>query len=86
MARGRHQSVPKELKKEIKWLEDNGVKVILGLCECARHKFPPGKIKVLREMDGGLKANGYSGNGIINIFLRCKNETIKNKLLKRYSD
>lgn len=82
--RGKHKTVPKELKKNIAWIEANGGKIILGLNENARHKFPPGHIKIQNETDAGLRANGYSGNGVIRFFIRCKDEA-REKILKKFS-
>jgi hypothetical protein len=40
-------------------------------------------------MDGGIKVNGYSGNGVIDIFLKIspieKRESIKLEILDRFS-
>ena len=71
--RGRHTSLSKGLKASVGWLEDRpGVrKVILGLSEACRHKRPPGTLKVRRATDAGLHLNGYSGNGVVKMFLVC---------------
>lgn len=84
MARGKHQSIPKELKKNITWIEAQGAKVILGLCDCARHKFPPGHIKIQGETDAGLRANGYSGNGVMKFFIRCKDDETIAKIREKF--
>ena len=84
MSRGKHQSVPRELKKNIAWIESQGAKVILGLSECARHKFAPGHIKIQGKTEAGLRANGYSGNGVIKFFIRCKDEETEKAILNRF--
>ena len=76
MARAKHKTIPKELKKSCNWLEAQGAKLVLGLCECTRHKFAPGHIRLLRKEEAGFKAVGYTGNGIMNFFIVCKNEEI----------
>jgi len=86
MAKGKHKSVPKELKKNISWIEAQGAKVVLGLSECARHKFSPGHIKLVKRDEAGLKAIGYSGNGIINFFIVCKNDEIAKQMLAKFGD
>lgn len=73
MAKAKHKSVPKELKKSMNWIEAQGAKLVLGLCECARHKFSPGHIRLVRRSEAGFKAIGYTGNGIMNFFIVCKN-------------
>lgn len=85
MARGKHQSVPKELKQSVDWIERQGAKVILGLCDCARHKFAPGHIKLMGRTDAGFKANGYSGNGVMKFFIRCKDPEVLDLIEERFS-
>lgn len=84
MARGKHKSIPKELKKNINWLEKEGAKIIIGLSECARHKFAPGTIKLLRETDAGFKANGYSGNGVMNLFIVVKDDELREEIRSKF--
>lgn len=86
MARGKHKSIPKELKKNIAWLEDNGAKIVIGLSECARHKYSPGTIKLLRETEAGFKANAYSGNGVMNIFIVVKDDELRARIKERHLD
>ncbi len=86
MARGKHKSLPKELKKNANWLEKQGAKIIIGLCECARHKYPPGSIKILNETDAGFKANAYSGNGVMNIFIVVKPGELREKIREKFSE
>ncbi|MCE2928265.1 MAG: hypothetical protein LW817_01380 [Candidatus Caenarcaniphilales bacterium] len=84
MAKGRHQSTPKELKKNFAWLENYGAKIIIGISECARHKYSPGTIKLLRETPAGFKANAYSGNGIMNIFIVTKTPEIRDLVKEKW--
>ena len=68
MSKGRHKTIPKELKKEMRWIEAQGAKLVLGICESTRHKFSPGHIRLLRKDDAGIKSVAYTGNGIMNFF------------------
>lgn len=70
--RGKHTSISKDLKQSIEWLDrsDYVTKIVLGQAESCRHRYPPGHLKVLRDEDGGLSVKGYSGNGVINLFIR----------------
>jgi len=86
MARGKHKSIPKELKKNVAWLESNGAKLIIGLSECARHKYSPGTIKLLKETDAGFKANGYSGNGVMNLFIVIKDLELRKKIKEKFNE
>ena len=69
--RGRHQSLSKVLDVSVRWLEarDDVRKVILGRTESCRHAYPPGHLRVRRPTDAGLHVNGYSGNGVVDLFL-----------------
>ena len=86
MARGKHKSIPKELKKNIAWLENNGAKIVIGLSECARHKYAPGTIKLLKETKAGFKANAYSGNGVMNLFIVIKDDELREKIRNRHCE
>lgn len=72
--KGKHKSVDKNLKHSILWVESLPAvsKVVLGFSEACRHKYPPGHIKIKMEVDGGIKANAYSGKGVTDIFIRVK--------------
>lgn len=85
MARGKHKSIPKELKKNVNWLEKEGAKIVIGLSECARHKYAPGSIKILNETDAGFKTNGYSGNGVMNIFIVVKPGELRERIREKFS-
>lgn len=85
MARGKHKSIPKELKKNIAWLEKEGAKIVIGLSECARHKYAPGTIKILNETEAGFKTNAYSGNGVMNIFIVVKSDELREKIKEKFN-
>ena len=88
--KGRHKTLDKHLKNNILWVEDlEGVqKVVLGLSESCRHKYPPGHIRFKMDVPGGIKVNGYSGIGVTDIFIRIhpisRREIIKSMLEKRF--
>lgn len=86
MARGKHKSIPKELKKSMAWIEAQGAKLVLGICECARHKFSPGHIRLVQRTDAGFKAIAYSGNGIMNFFIVCKNQEVTDIILEKFEN
>ena len=46
-------------------------KIILGASANARHKYPPGTLKIQREEPNGFKVNGYSGNGVTVVYVYC---------------
>ena len=84
--KGRHTSIDKSLKRTIKWLENEPcvTRIVLGLSEACRHKFPPGHIKVKMDVDAGIKLNAYSGKGITDIFIKIEpitaRDTLKDKI------
>lgn len=88
--KGRHKTLDKHLKNNILWVEElEGVqKVVLGLSEACRHKYPPGHIRFKMDVPGGIKVNGYSGIGVTDIFIRIapssRKEIIKSMLEKRF--
>jgi hypothetical protein len=86
MSKGRHKTIPKELKKEMKWIEAQGAKLVLGICESTRHKFSPGHIRLLRKDDAGIKSVAYTGNGIMNFFIVCKNEDVYKAMVERFGE
>jgi len=87
---GRHKTLDKELKRTVQWLLGlpSVSKVVIGISESCRHKYAPGTIKWTMDMPAGIKANGYSGKGITNLFIRVDppddREVIKKKLLDRF--
>jgi len=88
--KGKHTSVDKHLKNNILWIEHiAGVqKVVLGISEACRHKYPPGHIRFKMDVDGGIKVTGYSGIGVTDIFIKIdpisKREEIKSLIAERY--
>lgn len=91
MARGKHKSATSDLDLSLRWLESLKfvTKVVLGRTENCRHSYPPGHLRYKREAKGGLKLNGYSGNGIIDVFVRCDDinkEEIVKKIKEKFHD
>jgi len=88
--KGRHQTLDKHLKPHILWVEHlPGVqKVVLGISEACRHRYPPGHIRFKRDVEGGIKVTGYSGKGVTDIFIKIdpitKREEIKEMIAERY--
>ncbi len=88
--RGKHQSLDKDLKKSIRWLESiSGVtKIVIGLSEACRHKYAPGHLRFKMDVDGGITINGYSGNGVVNLFIRInpisEREQVKEKIKAQF--
>jgi hypothetical protein len=88
--RGKHQSLTKDLKPSIKWLESlNGVtKIVIGISEACRHKYSPGHLRFKSDADGGIKLNAYSGNGVVNLFVRInpitERDNIKDKIQQQF--
>lgn len=85
--RGKHQSLDKDLNKSIRWLESvAGVKkIVIGISEACRHKYPPGHLRFKKDVDGGIKINAYSGNGVVDLFIKInpisERENVKKKLI-----
>lgn len=88
--KGRHTSLDKHLKSHILWIEKlPGVsKVVLGISEACRHKYPPGHLRFKMDVDGGIKVTAYSGKGVTDIFIRIDppslKEEIKLKIAERF--
>ncbi len=83
-------SLGKILNKQIAWLESFDVvkKVILGRTENCRHSFRSGYLKVQHDLDGGFIIKAFSGNGVVDIFVRCEEqhrEYIKDLIRKRFT-
>jgi hypothetical protein len=75
--KGKHQTVDKELKPSISWLEsqDCVAKVVLGLCESARHAYTPGTLRFQMDAPGGVKLKAYGGNGVIDLYVKvCEDD------------
>ena len=90
--KGKHKTLQKDLKRSVLWLEKqpNVNKVILSFTECCRHKYPPGYIRCKQELEGGLTANGYSGTGVTDLFIRVTPATaikeVKALILKKFPE
>jgi hypothetical protein len=86
----KHKSLDKHVKKNIDWVKTipTVTKVVIGISESCRHKYPPGHIRFKMDVDGGIKINAYSGNGVTDIFLKIEpisaREQTKLLLLKRF--
>lgn len=87
---GKHQSLDKHVKQNINWIKSiQGVsKIVIGISESCRHKYPPGHIRFKMDVDGGIKINAYSGNGVTDLFIKIdpmtERENVKAKILKRF--
>lgn len=90
--KGKHTSVDKHLKRNILWLESlPGVaKVVLGISEACRHRYAPGQIRFKMDVEGGIKVTGYSGIGVIDIFVKIdpilERENVKSKIVDRFKN
>ena len=87
---GRHQSLDSHVKKSLAWLKTlPGVaKIVIGISESCRHRFAPGFIRFKLDVEGGIKINAYSGNGVTDLFIKIdplsERENVKNALRKRF--
>ncbi len=86
----RHKSLDKDVKHNIAWIQDLPyvTKVVIGISESCRHKYPPGHIRFKMNVDGGIKINAYSGNGVTDLFIKIEpileRENIKELIKKRF--
>ncbi len=82
---GKHKSLGKDLKLSIEWLESLSevLKIVLGLHESARHHYSPGTLRYKHDVLGGIKLNAYSGNGVMDIYIKVKD---KQKLIAKIQD
>lgn len=88
---GKHQTVPKDLKHAVMFLEGipEVTKVILGRPAGCRHSFPLGHLKVARDEPVGIMIKGYSDRGVIDFHVCLQNpnqtrEAVKSAIEKRY--
>ncbi len=87
---GRHKSLDKDLKRSVLWLKsfDCVAKVVISISESCRHHYPPGTIRWKMDAPGGFKANGYSGKGVTDLFIKIepieKREYIKEQIKERF--
>jgi hypothetical protein len=88
--KGRHTSLDKHLKNNIHWIEQlpDVQKVVLGISEACRHKYPAGHIRFKMDVGGGIKVNAYSGTGVTDIFIKiypiAKRDHVKAMIVKRF--
>lgn len=87
--RGRHKSLTNDLDRSVRWLESLSrvEKVILGRTESCRHSYPPGHIRPQRDAEGGFRVIGYSGNGVVDIYVVAAPENLdelKKLILARF--
>ncbi len=88
--RTKHTSACNDLDRSLRWIEGLPIvnKIILGFTENCRHRYTPGHVRVQMDCRGGVKAIGYSGNGIINFFIRVEPdhlETLKKEITERFA-
>lgn len=89
---GRHKSLDKHVKRSIAWIEaiPSVKKVVLGFSESCRHKYSPGHIRFKMDVDGGIKVNSYSGNGVTDIYIKVEpiseRENVKEMIASRFEE
>lgn len=89
--RAKHKSLSSDLDRSVRWLEKFTTvkKVVLGRTESCRHRYPAGHIKLQGDSDGGIRIKGYSGNGVVDIFLVIEpqdKEEIEKSIIERFGD
>lgn len=89
--RAKHKSLSSDLNKSIRWLESYQEvdKIVLGYTENCRHKFSPGYLKIQSCTEAGIKIKGFSGRGVVDIFVVLKKENInlvKQLIQKKFCD
>ncbi len=86
--KGRHTSLDKEVKHNIAWVENipSVQKVVLGISEGCRHKYPPGHIRWKSDVDGGIKVNAYSGKGVTDIFIKIDPISTRDEVKKMIAE
>lgn len=88
---GRHQSLDSHVKKSLEWVKGlpGVVRVVIGISESCRHRFPPGHLRCKQDVDGGIKINAYSGNGVTDLFIKIdpisERDNVKKAMAKRFS-
>jgi hypothetical protein len=80
---GKHTSMDKELKRSINRLEDYKcvAKIVLGITESCRHAYAPGTLRYKMDAPGGIKINGYTGKGVVDIYVKIEPIEDKAKLI-----
>ena len=84
----KHKSLGKDLKRSVDWLQkfESVTKVVLGRVEACRHKYSPGHIRVQMDKAGGISSKGYSGNGVMDIFIRINPIEDRDDIKQRIED
>ena len=86
----KHQSLDKHVKLNIAWVKTLPAvtKIVIGISESCRHKYPPGHIRFKMDVEGGIKINAYSGKGVTDLFIKIapidQREKIKAAIQKRF--
>lgn len=87
----KHQTLDSHVKKNVEWVESLPcvTKIVIGISESCRHKYPPGHLRCKRDVDGGIKINAYSGKGVTDLFLKIdpisEREAVKAAIEKRFA-
>jgi len=90
--KGRHRTLDKHVKRSIAWLASvsNVSKIVIGISESCRHRYPPGHLRFRTNVSGGFKINSYSGNGVTDIFVKIdpieNRELVKALIAKRFGE
>jgi len=86
----KHKSLDKHVKKNIEWIKSLSAvsKIVIGISESCRHKYSPGHIRFKMDVDGGIKINAYSGNGVTDLFIKIdpinEREQVKTQIKNRF--
>ncbi len=86
----RHQTLDKHVKLNMIWVKTLPAvsKIVIGISEACRHKYPPGHIRFKLDVEGGIKINAYSGKGVTDLFIKIEpiteRENVKIAIQKRF--
>ena len=86
----RHQTLDKHVKLNMIWVKSLPAvsKIVIGISEACRHKYPPGHIRFKLDVEGGIKINAYSGKGVTDLFIKIEpiseRENVKIAIQKRF--
>lgn len=86
----RHKSLDKQVKQSVNWVKalPSVTKIVIGISESCRHRYAPGHIRFKTDVDGGIKINAYSGNGVTDLFIKidpiAERETVKALIKTRF--
>jgi hypothetical protein len=75
----RHKSLGKELSRSVRWIMRYGCvkKVVVGITDPAKHRYPLGYLRIMRHEAGGLKMNGYDSGCVTRLFIVVEPQHIK---------